>query len=196
MRTERSNYWRKYMTISYARAIPWICWSTIYPHCSGRRCPVEIKRAGKASFRCNWVHVRSVCPLLCCTRLLAGLISCSLDWGWTRFCIACTSTIVNRLLRILGSEKISILYEQWIECAGHWAESSLLQQLRYEKRHRRVGARKWLTYAELVLKYGNADCAYKICESKRRDPELAKEQIRSHPDCPGDSDSLFQFSAV
>ncbi|CAL1127245.1 unnamed protein product [Cladocopium goreaui] len=101
-----------------------------------RRCPIEIKRAGKAAFRC--------------------------------------------------SERISILYEQWIECAGHWSESSLLQQLRYEKRHRRIGARKWLTYAELVIKYGNSDCARKICESKRRDPEVAKEQIRPHPDCPGD----------
>ena len=151
-----------------------------------------------------------MCPSICCIKLLAGL-NCYivLTCGEHNLCSGSeililnqqhtlASTIVNRLLRSLlpGSEKLSILYEQWIECAGHWTESTLLQQLKYEKRHRRIGARKWLTYAELVMKYGNAECARKICESKRRDLDVAKKEIRSHPDCPGDSVSLFQFRAV
>eukprot|EP00438_Fugacium_kawagutii_P021042 Skav236149 [mRNA] locus=scaffold2146:214258:216563:+ [translate_table: standard] len=84
--------------------------------------------------------------------------------------------------------KLAILFEQWVACDGHWSESSLLVTLREEHRHRRVGARKWLTYPELVIKYGGPSPAQKICAAKQADATMAKEQIRPHPDCPKDPD--------
>ena len=88
----------------------------------------------------------------------------------------------------LGSEKLQVLYEQWISCEGHWIESSLYKQLRVTVRNRKTGARKWLTEPELCVKYGSARVAARIAQAKRNDPKC-QHQIRDHPDCPGDPDS-------
>ena len=86
----------------------------------------------------------------------------------------------------LGSEKLQVLFEQWISCDGHWTESSIYKQLKVTVRNRKTGARKWLTEAELTVKYGSARVAERIVQSKQNDAECSKTQIREHPDCPGD----------
>ena len=92
-----------------------------------------------------------------------------------------------------GSEKLQVLYEQWLECEGHWTESVLVKELRVSARHRRRGARKWLTLSELTQKYGSARVAIKIKEAKEADPEMSKHQVRFHPDCPGEEEPSHWF---
>ena len=97
------------------------------------------------------------------------------------------------MLLFLGSAKLQVLYEQWLSCDGHWTESSIYQQLKVSQRHRKKGARRWLTESELTLKYGSAIIAEKITTHKNSDPEC-KDQVRDHPDCPDDEDSRLMFS--
>lgn len=101
----------------------------------------------------------------------------------------------NRLLSsscLLGSEKLAILYEQWVSCEGFWKESSLYKELKVKTHHRRLGRRVWLTFAEISKKYSSDRVATRIVEAKRSDPTICKTQIRDHPDCPGDSDSSLK----
>lgn len=103
-----------------------------------------------------------------------------------RFKLGCTFLHVH--VWIPGEAKLAILFEQWVACDGHWSESSLLVTLRQEHRLRRLGARKWMTFHELVIKYGGTSPAQKIVAAKRADEKTAKEQIRPHRDCPHDRD--------
>ena len=83
-----------------------------------------------------------------------------------------------------GPERLAILQEQWSECNGHWSESTFYKQLKQETRLRRKGCRRWLTHAELKLKYGDCDVAQSIVDQKElEDPEATGEQVRPHPDC-------------
>ena len=94
-----------------------------------------------------------------------------------------------------GSEKLQVLFEQWMICDGHWSESTFYQQLKVSHLHRRRGARKWLTQSELAAKYNSINIAQKIVTAKLRDPELRKTQVRDHKDAPGDPDSRLWQSA-
>ena len=91
-----------------------------------------------------------------------------------------------------GSEKLQILYEQWLSCEGHWRESQILKELRTSTRHRRLGARKWLTVGELTQKYGSERVALKIKDAKESDPDMSVNQTRAHPDCPDDPEPRFE----
>ena len=83
-----------------------------------------------------------------------------------------------------GPERLAILQEQWSECNGHWSESTFYKQLKQETRLRRKGCHRWLTHAELKLKYGDCDVAQSIVDQKElEDPEATGEQVRPHPDC-------------
>ena len=94
----------------------------------------------------------------------------------------------------LGSPKLALLYEEWLSCEGQWTSSKLLQQFRQERKHRKRGARKWLTYDELAIKYGSYACAQKIKDHKESDAECSRDQVRDHPDCPHDAVSwLYLF---
>ena len=84
---------------------------------------------------------------------------------------------------IPGSERLQVLFEQWVSCAGHWRESSLYHQLRVTSKHRKRGARKWLTVSELSLKYGSMEVAQKIAHAKETDEKVKDSQVRPHPDC-------------
>ena len=59
-------------------------------------------------------------------------------------------------------------------------------------RKRRLGARKWLTEPELISKYQSARVATRIIESKLNDKELAKTQVRFHPDAPDDDETRLE----
>lgn len=93
-----------------------------------------------------------------------------------------------------GSAKLQVLYEQWISCSGHWSESSFLVELRQSTRNRKRGARKWMTFHEMTMKFGSEKAASQIRDCKRADPVLSKSQIRFHPDAPGVADPrLYWF---
>ncbi|CAK9038658.1 Uncharacterized protein SCF082_LOCUS22708 [Durusdinium trenchii] len=91
-----------------------------------------------------------------------------------------------------SSEKLALLYEQRVQCEGHWKESSFVKELRVTNRSRKKGARKWMTKQELIQKFGSERLAMRIIEAKQNDPVLAKSQIRCHPDCP-DEPELVQY---
>ena len=67
----------------------------------------------------------------------------------------------------------------------------MYKELRVSVRHRRRGARRWLTLHELTLKYGSERVARRIAEHKLADAELARTQVRFHPDAPGDEVPVF-----
>ena len=82
---------------------------------------------------------------------------------------------------------MAVLYEQWLQCEGHWTESSFFKEIRSTNTHRRRGARRWLTVPELAIKYGSERVALRIKAAKEQgDADVRKTQIRDHPDVPGD----------
>ena len=95
-----------------------------------------------------------------------------------------------------GRDALGILYEQWIQCEGHWSENSLAKELRTSSRHRKIGSRKWMTRSELEHKYNSTRIAERIIVSKEQDAELSKTQIRPHPDCPDEPDSSLVIKSV
>ena len=96
-------------------------------------------------------------------------------------------TYIGHLLSpVTGSSRLAVLFEQWMACSGHWSESAIYLQMKVEKRLRKCGTRKWLTIHELAMKYASMDVAKKIKAAKESDPEIARTQIRPHPDAPED----------
>ena len=86
---------------------------------------------------CVWTYVWHVRTILGILLYLAGC--------WT-------------IKSIQGSDKLALLFEQWISCSGHWNQSSFLVELRQSSRNRKRGARRWMTVHELRLKYGLTGC--------------------------------------
>ena len=68
-----------------------------------------------------------------------------------------------------NSEKLALLLDEWTSCQGQWKESNLYLRMSESTRHRKCGARCWLTRAELVQKYGDVEAATHIWESKLAD---------------------------
>ena len=83
------------------------------------------------------------------------------------------------------SDQLQLLLEQWVTCGGQWKASEFYYQIKQKKRNRRHGCRKWLTLSELTNKYGSQDIAMSIVEQKLQDAEVAREQVRCHPDMHG-----------
>ena len=120
------------------------------------------------------------------------------------FCMCIRSSVVSQdvrswkdYLRVShrrrpGHDQLQILYEQWIQCDGHWSESSFLKEIRVTNRHRKKGARKWMTKAELTFKYQSWRIAERIAQAKENDAELSKSQVRPHPDCPDEPETSMQ----
>ncbi|CAL1153151.1 unnamed protein product [Cladocopium goreaui] len=82
------------------------------------------------------------------------------------------------------SDRLQVLFEQYVTCGGHWAESSIYLQMKIERRLRKTGSRRWLTCHEIAIKYGSQDAAEKIVAAKEADAETAATHIRPHPDAP------------
>eukprot|EP00435_Cladocopium_sp_Y103_P061023 s127_g22.t1 len=70
---------------------------------------------------------------------------------YMRFSRSLKSKKSPREIRLAGeaayrcSDRLAVLFEQWVGCEGHWRESALYQRLRVESRFRKRGCRKWLT---------------------------------------------------
>lgn len=62
-----------------------------------------------------------------------------------------------------NSEKLALLLDEWwTSCQGQWKESNLYLRMSESTRHRKCGARCWLTRAELVQKYGDVEAATRL----------------------------------
>ena len=88
-----------------------------------------------------------------------------------------------------GNTLNSVLYEAWADCAGDWTKSKLYMTLKDKHSKKRQGKRVWLTYKELVSKFG--DAAEDIVERKLGDADLKAKEVRPHPDAPGSKDIEF-----
>ena len=93
-------------------------------------------------------------------------------------------------LQHLGSDRLQILMEQWISCNGIWKESTLCLRMSQKSSYKKRGCRAWLTYEQIVAKYGSESVAKQIVDSKWAisDKDARDRQIRRHPDIP-DSDT-------
>ena len=80
---------------------------------------------------------------------------------------------------------MAVLYDEWLACNENWKSSNYLVSLRRQHAHEKSGARRWMTYKQIIEKYsGDITVADSIVEGKKNDPVLAKSCIKPHPDCP------------
>ena len=84
-----------------------------------------------------------------------------------------------------NSAKLQVLLEQWAAADGIWTQSDFYLQIKQKKKNRQYGSRVWLTRGELVQKYGSTAIAEQIIAAKVHDEEVARTQVRSHPDMHG-----------
>lgn len=89
-----------------------------------------------------------------------------------------------------NKDKLAILFDEWTACQGVWKESHLFIQLSHNKTHRKIGRRVWLTWGELVKKFGDVESAKYIWEAKLSDDDGS--QVRPNPDCPKVKESCKQ----
>ena len=82
-----------------------------------------------------------------------------------------------------------MLYEAWADCAGDWNKSKLYMSLKDTHSQKRQGKRVWLTFKELVSKFGES--AEDIVERKLGDADLKAKEVRAHPDAPDSKDWSF-----
>ena len=83
---------------------------------------------------------------------------------------------------------MTYIYESWLASGEKWTKCSVYLNVTSNMGTRRRGVKKWLTYAEISKQYGER-VATAIIEHKLASPELAEEEVRWHPDCPGNEAS-------
>ena len=85
------------------------------------------------------------------------------------------------------SEKLSILFEEWLNAGENWDRSSLVISLRQQTSFKKLGCRRWFTRDALAEKYkGDYGVADSIIAEKQKDSITAGKCVRDHPDLPGD----------
>ena len=83
-----------------------------------------------------------------------------------------------------GTEKLNLLLDEWISCAGEWKKSTLYKRFMERSTTSSHGARVWLTKAQIEAKYKSAAIAESIVRAKLDDPEARETSTKAHPDCP------------
>ncbi len=84
-----------------------------------------------------------------------------------------------------GSDTLAILWDEWLGANENWKESTYAIRLSRTHSHEKIGARRWLTFKQLVHKYdGDTEVAKSIREAKKNDPKLRSTHVKRHPDCP------------
>lgn len=84
----------------------------------------------------------------------------------------------------LGVEEMTKLWEEWLNSNERWSSSNYVVQLQQTTEHTKLGARRWMTYKEIVSKYQSEEVATCIVEEKRNNKAVAGSHIKRHPDCP------------
>lgn len=92
----------------------------------------------------------------------------------------------------LGPETMAILWEEWLSSNENWKASKYAISLKRSHTHEKIGARRWMTFKQLIAKYDDKDIAESIRHEKKSDPELA-HQVKPHPDCPKNPATRLHF---
>ena len=88
-------------------------------------------------------------------------------------------------LYVAGNTKMTTLYEDFMQCGGRWQNSTILKTIRKIHRNGRRAARKWLTKQQMLEHFKDPKIVQAIIVRKETDKELAKLEIRDHPELPG-----------
>lgn len=75
----------------------------------------------------------------------------------------------------------SALYEDFLKCGGRWTESSIYKEITNTHIGKKRGVRRWLTKSQMRQHF-DADIVEAIAHRKKSDPELAINEVRSHPE--------------
>ncbi|CAK9109543.1 Uncharacterized protein SCF082_LOCUS50913 [Durusdinium trenchii] len=81
------------------------------------------------------------------------------------------------------TQKLQVLYEQWIGATEKWSASQLVVRMRNRKLSKKVGGRRFMTEREIIQRYGEEVAADIIAnkESKHKeDPEAGL--VKAHPE--------------
>lgn len=92
---------------------------------------------------------------------------------------------INLFMPSQGSQKLAVLKEEWLACAGVWKSSALYKKMKQSSKTSNHGARLWLTKTQIAAKYSSMEVAQAIVDAKLADAELRESQVREHKDCPG-----------
>ena len=88
---------------------------------------------------------------------------------------------------------MAILWEEWLGSNENWKKSQYAIRLSKSHSHEKVGARRWMTFKQIIAKYDDVSIAESIRESKRSDPKLKFDHVKPHPDCPDNSVTRMQL---
>jgi hypothetical protein len=92
-----------------------------------------------------------------------------------------------------GPETMAILWEEWLGSNDDWKKSQYAIRLSKSHSHEKIGARRWMTFKQLIAKYDDVSIAESIRESKRSDPKLRADHVKPHPDCPQNDVTRMQL---
>ena len=123
-----------------------------------------------------------------------GHVWASIIKRWQASCVTCFTWTVAVWFQGPGkSQKLAVMFEDWLEAGQRWDRSKLVLQMRQVKTQGRRGSRKWMIRSELVVKYNSEALADEIIACKENLDEAARAAcVRSHPDCPSNPD-LTQY---
>ena len=96
--------------------------------------------------------------------------------------------MMTHLFQPRGNSLMSTLYESWTQCGGDWKKSSIYLNATCKDTNKRRGERRWMIMKDIVEKFGSQG-ATDLVEYKKSKKDLAKKEIRKHPDAP-DSEEI------
>ena len=84
-----------------------------------------------------------------------------------------------------GKNKMSSLYEDFLQIEGNWRNSMVYKSIKRTSRNGRRGIRRWLTRSQMLVIFDSTSIVDSIIARKETDEYLKSTEIREHPDCPG-----------
>ena len=91
-----------------------------------------------------------------------------------------------------GSDTLGILWDEWLGANENWKKFTYAIRLKKTHSHEKIGARRWMTFKQLVAKYEDKEVAESIKAAKKNDPELRDSHVKCHPDCPDNPATRLQ----
>ena len=77
------------------------------------------------------------------------------------------------------------LYEDFMQGGGRWQNSTILKTIRKIHGNGRRATRRWLTRQQLLEHFKDEQVVQAIILRKETDKQMAKLEIRDHPELPG-----------
>ena len=66
-----------------------------------------------------------------------------------------------------GSDTLGILWDEWLGANENWKKSTYAIRLKKTHSHEKIGARRWMTFKQLVAKYEDKEVAESIKAAKK-----------------------------